>query len=120
MDGDVREFIKTCDICTMHKGRWPSTGELHPMLIEAPWRRVYMDVCELPPSARGNRYYIVLMDHFTKWPEVHNVPHATSEAVADFFLRDCIYRHGCPAVLHVDQGTHFRGALIPLLEAFCV
>ena len=120
MDGDVREFINRCDICTMQKGRWPSTIELQPMPIEAPWRRVYMDVCELSPSTRGNRCYIVLMDHFTKWLEVHAVPHATSEEVADFFLHDCICRPGCPIVLHVDQGTHFRGALIPLLGAFGV
>lgn len=43
---------------------------------------VGVDVLQLPPSFNGNKYAIVFMDYFTKWPEVFATSDQTAETVA--------------------------------------
>lgn len=40
--------------------------------VKAPFERIAIDNDGLfPTSERGNRYLLVAMDYFTKWPEVY-------------------------------------------------
>jgi hypothetical protein len=108
---DVAACVKHCDICTLNKGGFPTAAELASIPVEAPWRRVYMDIAHMPASVHGNKLCLVAVDHFTKWPEVMCSPSFTSHDVLAFVEREIIARHGCPAVIHVDAGTHFEGVL---------
>src|SRR5688572_23475341 len=63
----------------------------------------------------GNKYIIVAMDYFTKWPEAKAVPNATAEQVAIFLYEDIICRHGCPQKILSDRGTHFNNEMIKSL-----
>ncbi|CAI5477514.1 unnamed protein product [Closterium sp. Yama58-4] len=67
---------------------------------------------------RGNRYIISAMDHFTKWPECKAVKRADSETAAAFVAERIISTHGCPLVIHTDNGQHFHGEFGVLLEKF--
>ena len=60
----------------------------------------------------------MLVDHYSKWPEVQPIVTQDGDTVVEFFLRECICRHGCPLVLHVDLGTHFEGPLRRLCESW--
>ena len=71
----------------------------------------------LPKSSSGNVYAIVVMHYpTTKWPEVFAVPNKTAKAIADFFYRDIICRHGCPKEVISDNGSEFKGDFALLLQ----
>ncbi|GBM89897.1 hypothetical protein AVEN_172172-1 [Araneus ventricosus] len=57
----------------------------------------------LPVTTKGNRYVLVLMDYFTKWPEAIPIPDQEASTVADELVRAWISRYGVPMILHSDQ-----------------
>ena len=45
-------------------------------VVSRPYERVAMDITEMPLSARGNKYALVVMDHFSKMFIFHVYPMA--------------------------------------------
>ena len=62
-------------------------------------------------SDRGNRYLLVAMDYFSKWPEAYAIPRQDAETVAEVLVNKCVCRFGVPLELHSDQGTNFESAV---------
>ncbi|CAI6007792.1 unnamed protein product [Closterium sp. NIES-65] len=120
MGSDVSAFVRGCPTCTFQRGSWTAKGELRPVPVTKPWDRVVIDfVGPLPVTEKGgNRYIISTMDHFTKWPECKAVRHADSATAAAFVAEKIISTHGCPLVIHTDNGQHFHGEFGVLLEKF--
>ncbi|CAI7792036.1 unnamed protein product, partial [Closterium sp. NIES-54] len=120
MGSDVSAFVRGCPTCTFQRGSWTAKGELRPVPVTKPWDRVVIDfVGPLPVTEKGgNRYIISAMDHFTKWPECKAVRHADSATAAAFVAEKIISTHGCPLVIHTDNGQHFHGEFGVLLEKF--
>ena len=87
---DFREYVKNCDNC---QRRGPSTRKepLHPILVKAPFHRVGLDIKgPLPITKTGNRYIIVAMDYFTKWPEAKTIKDIKADTVAKFLYEEVI------------------------------
>ena len=70
---------------------------------------------ELPPTARGNRYVMIAVDHFTKWVELVPLKSKSSADVAHAFLDQVLSRFGAPGEVLTDQGKEFQGAFQTLL-----
>lgn len=71
--------------------------------------RVAVDVLgPLPVSAHGNRFVLVAIDYFTKWPEAYALPNQEAETIADALIGGVFSRFGMPSVLHSDQGRNFE------------
>ena len=71
--------------------------------------RVAIDVLgPLPVSESGNRYILIAMDYFTKWPEAYALPNQEAETVAKVLVDQFVSRFGAPAQLHSDQGRNFE------------
>jgi transposase InsO family protein len=66
-------------------------------------------------TKKKNRYIIVAMDYFTKWPEARATKRDTAEEVIKFLYEDIICRHGCPRKIISDRGTHFDNKMVDLL-----
>jgi hypothetical protein len=66
-----------------------------------------MDLLKLPKSKKGNKYLLVMMDHFTHWTELRALPSKDMEPVARAFYEDVMCRHGCPEKVLTDRGTEF-------------
>ncbi|GBM42710.1 Retrovirus-related Pol polyprotein from transposon 412 [Araneus ventricosus] len=64
-----------------------------------------------PVTTKGNRYVLVLMDYFTKWPEAILIPDQEASTVAEEFVRSWISCYGVPMILHSDQGRNFNSGL---------
>jgi hypothetical protein len=48
---------------------------MHQHNVVAPFERIAIDIAgPFPESDMGNRYLLVAMDYFTKWPEVYAIP----------------------------------------------
>ncbi|KAJ8943520.1 hypothetical protein NQ318_023030 [Aromia moschata] len=81
-------------------------------LSGAPFERVAVDILgPLPVTDRGNKYLMVVMDYFSKWPEAVPLPNQEAETVAEAFIENVIARHGVPLELHSDQGRNFESEL---------
>ena len=79
------------------------------MPVGAPLDRLATDVLgQLPETPRGNKYVLVVTDHFSKWVEVFAVPDQTAVTCAEKLLNEVIARFGCPLSLHSDQGRNYE------------
>ncbi|KAL7863363.1 hypothetical protein SRHO_G00123470 [Serrasalmus rhombeus] len=68
---DVELFVRCCTVCTAKKGPAEhSHTPLQTLRSGAPMERVGVDVLgPFPETERGNKYVLVAMDYFTKWPK---------------------------------------------------
>ncbi len=110
---DVRIYIASCEICGAnslpnHHPRAP----LGDMRVGAPLDRLSTDMLgPLPLTPRGNRYIMVVTDHFSKWVELAATPDQTVQTCAQIILNEVIARFGCPLSLHSDQGRNYESSL---------
>ncbi|GBN25970.1 Retrovirus-related Pol polyprotein from transposon 17.6, partial [Araneus ventricosus] len=110
---DVEKWCRECHACGARKGPKTRTkGRLQRYNVGAPFERMALDILgPLPVTTKGNRYVLVLMDYFTKWPEAIPIPDQEASTVAEELVRAWISRYGVPMILHSDEGTNFNSAL---------
>ena len=109
---DIKNYVLTCDPC-QRRGKAKRNEPLHPIPVEKPFHQIGIDyVGPLNRTKNGNRYIIVAMDYLTKWPEAKPVKEATAKETVEFVYEDIICRHGCPAKILTDRGTHFNNLLL--------
>jgi Integrase zinc binding domain/Integrase core domain len=112
MAKDIEIYVKSCDSC-QRRGKPIGKNELHPIKVREPFYQIGIDfVGPLPVTESGNKYIIVAMDYFTKWPEAKAVKTDNAKEVAIFIYEDIICRHGCPQKILSDRGTHFNNKMI--------
>ena len=61
----------------------------------------------MPKSSRGNKYTLVVVGYFFKWPEVILLPNKRVTTIVAAHVREVFSRHGVPE-LHSDQGRSFE------------
>ena len=95
--------------CTNHALR----AALVPMAAGFPFERIAMDIVgPLPKTLRNNRYLLVIIDYYTRWPEAFALEHQDAHSVAIKLISDVIARYGAPYIIHTDQGTNFESKLV--------
>ncbi|GFS52302.1 hypothetical protein TNCV_4850271 [Trichonephila clavipes] len=111
---DVEQWCKSCDACSARKGpKIRSRGKLHRYNVGAPFERIAFDILgPLPRTVSGNKYLLVAMDYFTKWPEVYPIPDQEAPTVAEAVVQHWISRYGVPLQLHSDQIRNFVSAVL--------
>lgn len=116
MGKEIKEYIESCDSCQRFgKPRKIQLTESIPVI--RPFYQIGIDfVGPLERTENGNRYIIVAMDYFTKWPEARAVKTATAKEAAQFLYEEIICRHGTPSVILSDRGAHFVNETIQLLK----
>ena len=110
---DSNTWVAKCHVCgaTKPPGRTPK-APLGDMVVGAPMDRLSTDILgPLPETHRGNKYILVVSDHFTKWVEIFAVPDFTAKTCAEKILNEVIARFGCPCDLHSDQGRNYESEI---------
>ncbi|KAJ8332318.1 hypothetical protein SKAU_G00426730 [Synaphobranchus kaupii] len=98
---DVELHVHCCDSCTAQKG--PSQRSRAPLqqhLVGAPMEQVGVDVLgPFPVTDSGNRYILVAMDYFTKWPEAFAIPDQSAATTAERLVEEMFtpFRGPCRA-----------------------
>jgi len=112
--GDIERFCQRCDTCAASRGpRTRSRGLMHQYNVRAPFKRIAIDIAgPFPESDNGNRYLLIAMDYFTKWPEVYAIPNQEASTVANALVTNFFCRFGVPMKLHSDQGRNFKSRLM--------
>ena len=110
---DVNLHILKCDICQADKkpAKVPRAA-LGSLPSGAPGDCLATDyVGPLPVTPRGNRYILLLTDHFSKYVEIIPVPDMTAAVCAERILNEYIARWGCPLSIHSDQGRTYESKI---------
>ncbi len=66
-----------------------------------PWQVVGSDLCEI-----NSEHYLIMVDYFSRYPEVIRLSTTTSGAVITS-LKAVFSRHGIPEVLRTDNGPQY-------------
>ena len=102
IDSHIEEKIKHCNSCQEHKAM-PPKAPLHPWQYpDAPWERVHVDYA----GPFMGHMFLVVVDAYSKWIEVHKMTTSTSSATIQN-LRKTFSQFGIPDVLVTDNGTCF-------------
>jgi transposase InsO family protein len=104
------------DIANLIASRGPrmrNLGQMRQYNIGAPFERIAINVAgPFPRSNQGNRYLLIAMDYFTKWPEAYAIPNQEAATVAEALVINFFCRFGVPRELHNDQGRNFESHLM--------
>lgn len=102
IDSDIEHMCKTCKICNTIQSN-PQKTVLHPWPFEnTPWSRVHVDF--MGPIF-GHMYFI-LIDSFSKWPEVLKIKSTDAKNVIRL-LKSLFSRFGLPTKMVSDNGPPF-------------
>jgi hypothetical protein len=106
---DVRDYIASCSICQTTKRAYDKNGVTIKYIVsDHPFQTITSDKAgPLPITKKGNKYILVIIDHFTKWAQVHAIPSAIAEIVANKILKT-ILTFGIPDQILTDRGTNFQ------------
>ena len=118
LHADVRRIVRSCEVCQKAKsgGLQPTKGR-QCMYVGRPWQKLAVDlVGPMPETRAGNRWILVITDHFTRWQDAIAVPDATAPVVATTLDQRVFCYFGLPEQLHSDQGAQFESQL---MEELC-
>jgi len=59
-----------------------------------------------------NRYIVVAMNYFSRWPEAKPLKVANADIVSTFLYEEIICRFETSRILQSDRGTHFVNEVI--------
>jgi hypothetical protein len=66
----------------------------------------------LPASNNRNRYILTFTDHFTKWMERYIISETLTKQIAQYFIKEIVFRYKCPEKLLSDRKLAFIGELM--------
>ena len=107
MKQDVAKFVRACESCQRHRGQVGRAPMGHIPSPRKPFMLVAMDVIgPFKPTRRKNRFIIVMVCHFTRYPVARAVPEATAGRIKDF-CQEVWSQFGYPQAVLTDQGQNF-------------
>ncbi|BHF70456.1 hypothetical protein SprV_0301350700 [Sparganum proliferum] len=111
---DIQNVVRSCGHCLGFKSPGHSyRAPLQPIKTGYPNERVAVDlVGPIAPSARGNRFILVMVDCFTKMAEAVPLPDASAPTVARAMFNGWICRWGALDQLHSDRGSSFESSVV--------
>lgn len=112
MRADISRYVQGCAICQRTKPRRKKPeGLMSSQWATAPMEELSVDIIgPLPPTPRGHKYLLVVIDKFTKFPELFPLRAATSAKVLECMLQ-VFCRHGTPVAITSDNGKPFVSTL---------
>lgn len=109
---DVLIWVRKCDTCAQNKpAQKTPKAHLGDNQVGGPMDRLATDLLgPLPETPQGNKYILVVTDHFTKWVEAIPVPDQTAQTCAHHILK-VICQFRCPLTILSDQGRCYESNL---------
>lgn len=108
-DTDVERYVKHCKGCQRsEKSLAPSPVPLTRIpLPDKPWQKLAIDISgPFVIAPLQSKFIVVLMDYYSKFPEILLTPTITSNKVITW-LNEIFSRYGAPDEIVSDNGTQF-------------
>ncbi len=103
---DPKQTLMSCDICG-----WFASGfnycPLKPIEMHYSFELVSLDAGQLNFGNRKKVYFVVDIDHFTRWVEAQVLHEENSKSIMEFIMHNILFRHGCPARIQTDGGSPY-------------
>ncbi|OMJ20132.1 Transposon Tf2-11 polyprotein [Smittium culicis] len=104
----IDSIVKECEICQRVNYTERKASLFNIVKISSPFNTWGVDVAgPLPRSIKGNKYIIVGIDYFTRWPVAKATKEINSRSIQGFIEEEIIRNFGTPKKLVTDRGTHF-------------
>ena len=94
------KYIRNCPDCTRER-RQPKEPLLPTPLPRYPWQKVATDLFQI-----GNTSYLILVDYFSRYPEVISLSTTTSASIIRA-MKTTFARHGIPETVVSDNGPQY-------------
>ena len=81
---DIELYCQTCHTCGSRNGPIPKPrAPMQSIKTGYPLERIQIDILgPLPETNRGNKYVVVVVDMYTRWPEAYALPNQEANTVA--------------------------------------
>lgn len=103
---DVRRVCSQCSICSELKPRFFKPPDKNLIHATQPFDRISIDFTGPKPSTTKNKYLLVMIDEYSRFPFVFPCPDMSAQTVKACFLK-LFSMFGCPSSVHSDRGTQF-------------
>ena len=111
---------QSCKACT--KFNTPSQGFVRQPLTSIVTTKRFELVCYdlagpfIPKTDRGMSSVLIIIDHFSKWPELVALPETKASTIAQAIFENWICRYGVPERLHSDGANNVNGEVMQQLS----
>jgi cleavage and polyadenylation specificity factor subunit 1 len=117
MDHDIREWVRGCASCAKAKSLQKKlAGKTKTFNSRGPFEFVHIDTVDLKMSEDGYRYWLTIIDRYTRWIELVPLATRTAEEVAKALFTEWIARYGAPRIILSDNALEFRSKLVTELS----
>ena len=103
---EIRQVCSQCKDCAELKPRYHKKNQNTLIKASQPWERVSMDFKGPLPSSSRNRYLLVLIDEFSRFPFAFRCKDVSTRTVISC-LTTLFSLFGFPAYIHSDRGSSF-------------
>ena len=93
---NVAAYIAKCVTCNAHARKTGSTPIQETEIPNYPFRKICIDIHNLPTTLAGNKYMVGFIDVLSGWVETFPIKYKTAENVAYLFLEEIWPRFGVP------------------------
>ena len=97
MTNDIEEMLAKCPTCAKFKPRNKKEPLMPHDVPDRPWSKIGADIFFF-----GGRPHLVVVDYFSKYPEVCRLQTSTASCVIEH-LKPIYARHGIPDILVADN-----------------
>ena len=117
MQRDIEKYIRTqCPCLIAHTPNNPDKAPLVPIQSTFPFEMVSVDYLHLDKCQGNFEYAMVIIDHFTKFVQIHATRNKFGTTAADQIFNKFILKYGFPKRIHHDQGGEFENELFARLH----
>ncbi len=118
----IKKFIKACEKCQLAKqyGNMRfGIEEMKSFLICNLFYHVALDtIGPLPETTNGNKYVLVVIDHYSKLCETQLVKEHDVYILAKFLEDEVIYRYGMPNYILIDNGSEWMKKIVEICQNY--
>ena len=113
---DVENHVNSCNKCNEFnspRNRYVKVP-LQPINTSQRFELVCYDLAGpfYPTTARGNCYVLIIVDHFTHWPEFVPLRDITAPSIATALFDQWCCRYGTPERFHSDGAKNVHGEVV--------
>ena len=103
---EIRKVNNSCKQCCEVKPRFYKPEPAHLIKATQPFERLNLDFKGPLPSVNANKYFLHIVDEYSRFPFVFPVANLTSSTVISC-LNTLFSTFGMPAYIHSDRGSSF-------------
>ena len=113
----VEDFCSHCVTCLKNKGGKAGKEPLQPYTLDdlTPRNVIAFDVATLPWATHQHRYFLVIVDLFSKYCEAVPMKDQLAGTIEKCLLDAWIHRHGKPKIAVSDQAKNVDGRVVNAL-----